>query len=63
MNTNEKVLKKLEEKNLHVHVIEDDEKLPIPYAIKSISTHYVMDGSKIVFCGSSEGVVNWVMSQ
>jgi len=51
------LLEVLEVKNLHVHNININELLPnIPLAYKANSTHYIMHGADIVFCGLIQGV-------
>ena len=53
----DELLKVLEDKQLHVHQRTDDERLPnIPFCIQQSSTHYIMHGADIVYCGCLQGI-------
>jgi len=55
------LLNKMKEHGLFAHALTEGETLPgIPLAVLAISTHYLMEGSEIVFVGSAQGVINFV---
>ncbi len=60
------LLSVLEEKNLHVHAMPDDSaeiyralKRPTGWSITD--THYIMEGSKVVFIGTIQGVKRFAL--
>lgn len=60
MNKDSQVLKALTDNNMHVHLIEENEKLP--FHVTNLDTHYIMKGSNIVFHGNLQMVESFVLA-
>ena len=57
------LLEILEDKKLHVHSAIEDFPLPgIPIATQMISTHYLMHGPNIVYCGNTQGLKQFAIN-
>jgi len=59
MDNDIEILEILSARSLCVHAIDPEERLPV--FVYPGSTHYVMDGSQIVFTGSLEELKHWVL--